>query len=169
MQKHFDDIPCSVPFPRFELEEKYGAYFTNTISWEIALALHIGVDEIHIYGVNMATDIEYQSQRPSCEYYIGLARGKGVKVYIPPESDLLKAFYSYGFEDGELSYMSQRLKKMEEEQGAKRSFFDNQINAALVERSRAEGAQGAFAQVNKAFVYPHSTWEHEREKEEKKT
>ncbi len=163
MQQHFDDIPNSVPFPRKVLEEKYGAYFTNTISWEIALATHIGVEEIHIYGVNMATDIEYQSQRPSCEYYIGLARGKGIKVYIPPESDLLKCFYQYGFEDGELSYMSQRLKRMEDEQAQKRQHFDNQINISLVERSRAEGAQGAFAQVNKAFVYPHGSWEHLKE------
>lgn len=166
MQKHFDDIPNSVPFPRREIEEEFGAYFTNTISWEIALAIKIGAEEIHIYGVNMATDIEYQSQRPSCEYYIGLARGKGIKVYLPPESDLLKAFYSYGFEDGELSYMSQRLQKMEAEQAAKRQMFDNQINSGLIERSRAEGAAGMAAQINKAFVYPHSSWEHERENKE---
>jgi len=167
MQQHFDDIPNSIPFPRKVLEEKYGAYYTNTISWEIALAMHIGVEAIHIYGVNMATDIEYQSQRPSCEYYIGLARGKGIEVYVPPESDLLKCFYQYGFEDGELSYMSQRLKRMEDEQTGKRNHFEMVLQNGIVERSRAEGAQGAFAQVNKAFVYPHSTWEHEREKKEK--
>jgi hypothetical protein len=168
MQRHFNDIPCSVPFPRKVLEEKYGAYFTNTISWEIALALHIGVDEIHIYGVNMATDIEYQSQRPSCEYYIGIAKGLELatgkpKIYVPPESDLLKCFYQYGFEDGELSYMSQRLQRMEQEQAAKRQHFDIQINNSLVERSRAEGAQGMAAQINKAFVYPHGSWEHLKE------
>ena len=163
MQQHFEDIPYSIPFPRKVLEEAYGSYFTNTISWEIALATHIGVDEIHIYGVNMATDIEYQSQRPSCEYYIGLARGKGIKVYIPPESDLLKCFYQYGFEDGELSYMSQRLKRFEEEMTTKRQHFDTQINMGMIERSRAEGAAGAFAQVNKAFVYPHGSWEHLKE------
>ena len=163
MQTHFDDIPNSVPFPREPLEEAYGSYFTNTISWEIALATYIGVEEIHIYGVNMATDIEYQSQRPSCEYYVGIAKGKGIKVYIPPESDLLKCFYQYGFEDGELSIMSQRMKQLEEEQGAKRQHFDNQVNLSMIERSRAEGAQGAFEQVNKAFVYPHSSWEHTKE------
>jgi len=164
MQEFFTDIPMSIPFPRKPIEEKYGSYFTNTISWEIALAMDLGAEEIHIYGVNMATEIEYQSQRPSCEYYIGLAMGKGIKVYIPPESDLLKSFYAYGFEDGELSYMSQRLKRATEEQAAKKVHFDGQLNACLIERSRAEGAEGAFAQVNKAFVYPHSTWEHEQEK-----
>ena len=166
MQKHFDDIPNSIPFPRDAIKEAYRIYYTNTISWEIALAIQIGVDEIHLYGVNMATELEYQSQRPSCEYYIGLAEGKGIKVYIPPESDLLKCFCDYGFEDGELSMMSQRLKSFEEEQSAKRQHFDNQLNNSLVERSRAEGAQGAFSQIQKAFVYPHASWEHIEQKKE---
>ena len=55
------------------------------------------------------------------------------------------------------------MKQMEEEQNTKRNMFDNQLQTSLVERSRAEGAQGAFAQVNKAFVYPHSSWEHPKE------
>jgi len=160
MQEHFEDIPNSIPYPRELMEDTYGSYFTNTISWEIALAMHMDhVEEIHIHGVNMATDLEYQSQRPSCEYYIGMARGKGKVVYLPPESDLLKCFYQYGFEDGELSVMSQRLKRMAEEQGAKRQHHDVQVNGNLIERSRAEGAQGAFEQVLKAFVYPHQSWE----------
>lgn len=162
MQQHFQDIPNSIPFPRKVLEDAYGAYYTNTISWEIALATHIGVDEIHIYGVNMATEIEYSSQRPSCEYYIGLARGKGIKVYIPPESDLLKCFYQYGFEDGELSMMSQRLKKMEAEQAAKIGMHEEQVRLHQIEQYRAEGARGAFSQVSKAFVYPHGSWEAEK-------
>jgi hypothetical protein len=162
MQKHFADIPNSLPFPRRELEEAYGAYYTNTVSWEIALATHIGVKEIHIYGVNMATDIEYQSQRPSCEYYIGVARGKGIKVYVPPESDLLKCFYQYGFEDGELSMMSQRLKRLEDEQSAKWNTHTEQVRLHEIEKYRSEGARGAFAQVQKAFVYPHGSWEAEK-------
>lgn len=162
MQKHFPDIPNSIPFPRKKLEEAYGAYFTNTISWEIALAMSIGVKEIHIYGVNMATEIEYSSQRPSCEYYIGLARGKGIEVYIPSESDLLKCFYQYGFEDGELSIMAQRLKRLEDEQEAKWKTHNQQVDLHSIEKYRAEGARGAFAQVQKAFVYPHGSWEAEK-------
>lgn len=162
MQRHFADIPNSIPFPRAILEEKYGAYFTNTISWEIALAMHIGVEEIAIYGVNMATDVEYTSQRPSCEYYIGLARGMGIKVYLPPESDLLKCFYQYGFEDGELSIMAQRLKRLEDEQAEKRRVHEEQVHLHSREQAVAEGARGAFAQVRQAFVYPHGSWEAER-------
>jgi hypothetical protein len=98
-QEVFPDIPKSVKFPKDELVEKYGRYFTNSISWEIALAMELGFNEIHLYGVDMATSEEYGDQRPSVEYFVGLARASGIKVYVPPESDLLKCFNLYGFED----------------------------------------------------------------------
>lgn len=66
MWEHYDDIPSSVRFPKEEivnwLREKgfNGArYFTNSISWMIALALYEGFEEVHVYGVDMATDSEY--------------------------------------------------------------------------------------------------------------
>jgi len=46
----------------------------------------------------MATYTEYATQRASCEYYIGVAIGKGIKVFIPPQADLLKTKFRYGFE-----------------------------------------------------------------------
>ena len=46
-----------------------------------------------MYGVDMAQDTllaaEYSEQRPSCEYFIGLAEGAGIRVDIPGGSDLL--------------------------------------------------------------------------------
>jgi hypothetical protein len=38
-------------------------------------------------------------QRPSCEWLIGLAQGRGINVVMPPGSDLLKASHLYGFDD----------------------------------------------------------------------
>ena len=96
MIQHFDDIPSSIPYPWQHIIEKYGTYFTNTISLQIALAIDLGFKEIHLYGVNMANDEEYASQRPSVEYFVGLARGAGITVYIPDESDILKSWTIYG-------------------------------------------------------------------------
>jgi hypothetical protein len=97
-------IPNAVPYPRKRIVDKYGNYFTNSISWEIALAIDMGYKEIHIYGVDMAQDAiqnsEYSWQRPSCEFYLGWARGAGIDIYIPPTSDLLKTGELYGIEDG---------------------------------------------------------------------
>ena len=77
---------------------KYGDYFNNTVSWVLAFAMSEGFKEIHIYGVDMATHSEYGHQRPSCEYFIGLARGMGIKVVLPKESGLLRTKYLYGLE-----------------------------------------------------------------------
>ncbi len=105
MQKHHDDIPSSVAYPLddiikwFEDKGHNGArYFTNSISYMIALAIYEGYKEIHIYGVDMAHDSEYAFQKPSCEYLIGIAEGMGIKVHVPCESDLLKAGKLYGYE-----------------------------------------------------------------------
>lgn len=54
---------------------------------------------IAIYGVDMAQGTEYAAQRPSCEYFLGLARGMGIQTFIPAASDLLKNLALYGAED----------------------------------------------------------------------
>lgn len=93
-----DWLPDAKLFPARELMAKYGDYFNNSISWMIAFALHEGATHIGLWGVEMAVGDEYGHQRPSCEYYIGLARGMGVDVYIPPQSDLLFCVNQYGLE-----------------------------------------------------------------------
>jgi len=166
MQKHYDDIPQSVPFPKQQIIDKFETnYFTNTISWEIALAMLIGVEEIGLWGVDMATDIEYASQRPSVEYFVGLARGAGIKVYIPPESDLLKNAYLYGFEDGELSVFSTKLKAYQEQQDQGIAAIQPQINNGVAAINQKIGAKEAINYILRAFVYPNGNFKSEHPKE----
>ncbi len=119
MQQHWDEIPMSIQYPLIPvvqhfgstlgwfnqpdfqgmLTRQYDAYFTNTISYMMALAIMEGFEEMHVYGVDMAVDSEYHHQRPSCEFFLGIAVGRGMKVYIPPEADLLKTRFLYGFEE----------------------------------------------------------------------
>lgn len=102
------DIPAALPYPLEVIKawcesRKFKPYFTNSISYMIAMALfehcHFGdcYNTIGIYGVDMAANGEYQKERPSVEYWIGLAQGLGVEVVLPKESELLKARF-YGFE-----------------------------------------------------------------------
>ncbi len=102
MHQRWEDIPPSVAYPKEELEKAFpdGQYQTSSISWMIALAMLEKFEEIHVYGVDMAQDTEWAEQRPACEYWIGLARGMGIKVYVPPTSDLLKAIGQYGWPEG---------------------------------------------------------------------
>ena len=102
MVKKYDDVPNSVPYPIEEACRYFDTrYFTNSISMMIALAIMEEFTEIHVYGVDMSVGVEYIEQRSSCEYFLGFARGKGIKVYLPPESDLLQTAFIYGFQDKE--------------------------------------------------------------------
>lgn len=116
MREHYEEIPDCTVFPRMEIVDRFGTYFTNTVSWMIAYALGVGVAELGIFGVDMAQSGEYANQRPSCEYYLGWAAGLGVKTYVPEESDLLKARLLYGF-DSDLQGMAlkwtQKRKELE--------------------------------------------------------
>jgi len=99
MQKVHEKIPNSMPYPLQEVIDKYGRYLTNSVAYMLALALFHEYKEIGVYGVSMEHDTEYGRQRASCEYWIGLARGMGVKVDIAASSDLCKAYYLYGYEE----------------------------------------------------------------------
>jgi hypothetical protein len=99
MNKKYEEFPDANVFPYNDLVSKYGNYFTNTIAWLIALAIEQEPEEIGIWGVNMACDTEYFHQRPCCEYFMGIAEGKGIKVTIPESSELLKGTHLYGVED----------------------------------------------------------------------
>jgi hypothetical protein len=99
MQRHEPDIPMSVPFPVNELLTKFRRYFTNSISWMIALAIWEKFSTIAVYGVDMAQDSEHMYERPSVEYFMGYAEGAGSKLVLPEKSDLLKSMFLYPFED----------------------------------------------------------------------
>ncbi len=119
MQDHFDTIPASVKLPREELnawfaqrgaphvcaptvpEEGWFAadYYTSTVSFMLALAIMQGRPEIRIYGVDLLQDEEFNYQRAGCEYLIGFARGMGIPVFVPEQSAICKANYTYGFSE----------------------------------------------------------------------
>ena len=88
--------PTSVEFPKEEIIERFGDYQTNSISLMIGHAIMEGATHIGVYGVDMATGSEYAAQRPSCEWMLGIAKGMGIEIDIPLQSDLLKTPGIYG-------------------------------------------------------------------------
>lgn len=108
------EVPSAVVYPKREVFEWFDKlmqnqegqpvhYFTNSVSWMLALAIHEGATEIALFGVDMAQHgtglkSEYAHQRPSVELWLGIAAGKGIKVTIPKESDLCKTPFLYGYD-----------------------------------------------------------------------
>ena len=101
MQEAYEDIPNAIRYPVEKVVDNLGFdYFNSSIAYLMGMALLEGADKIGIWGVDMA-DLEpvpgdpsyiseFAYQRPNMEYLIGLARGRGVDVYIPERSPLTK-------------------------------------------------------------------------------
>ncbi len=100
MQREYPDIPNAIRYPIERVSECLGDYFNSSLAYLVGLAIAEEADRIGIWGVDMADlesapgDPSYVSefayQRPNMEYLIGFARGKGIDVYIPPESPLVR-------------------------------------------------------------------------------
>lgn len=116
LQEARPDVPHSIAFPFDDISKQFNIFpdrnesnMTNSISWMIAMAIAEGFEEIHIYGVNMTHSSEYGSQKPSCEYYLGLAKGMGIKIFVPLESDLLKSYFKYGKDEEKQTEILKRI------------------------------------------------------------
>lgn len=108
-KREWMDIPTAVEVPRREIEQlwKHGDYHTSSVSWMVGYAILKKYKEIHVYGIDMASNTEYMFQRPACEAWLAYAEGLGIKTYTPPESDLFNTVAQYGF--GEQSAFRQYL------------------------------------------------------------
>jgi hypothetical protein len=84
-------------YPFDEVAKTCGAYWESSIAYITALAIHEGAEAIGLYGVDMDAASEYGYQKPNMEYLIGLAKGKGIEVFIPDSSPLLKFSGKFGY------------------------------------------------------------------------
>lgn len=119
-----------------------GDYFASSIGYMLGLAIIDVFEEIHMYGIDLITDSEYSYQRPNTEYLIGVARGLGKKVYIPPNAALCKFSHRYGYEkpppEGIITtdMMKERIKE-----------YDNKWQKAMAEFYTSDGARQESRQI----------------------
>jgi hypothetical protein len=91
MEEVHPDIPASTRYPYQEVVTMLGGtYLTSAPAFMLALAIYQGFELIKIYGIDMASETEYQDQRPCFEFLLGFAIGHGIKVWLPPDCPLLK-------------------------------------------------------------------------------
>lgn len=131
-------LPDATPFPLDELVKKFGRYFTSSIAYMIAYAIHQEPDVIGLWGIDMLGEEEYGNQRPCCEYFLGIARGMNIPIIMADESPVLRAERLYAFEHTALSAglntmrgeLQQAIKGMEaNERKARdeRKFYEGQM------------------------------------------
>lgn len=98
MVDKFPDIPNSVRYPIEEMAAKFSDYFYSTISYMLAYAIANGYTEIGLWGIDLSHDSEYEYQKPSAEYFLGVAQGLGITIHLPSQTALLKGMYRYGYQ-----------------------------------------------------------------------
>lgn len=112
-QRVYEHIPSSIAFP---LEEMPFKYFGNSIDYMIAYAVHLGATIIDIYGVAMLAGTEYFHQKPSLEFWIGYARGKGIDVNIHEPTNVcknLRGLYGYDWDEEDMPHVLNRPENKE--------------------------------------------------------
>ena len=145
-------ISHAVPFPIDRILQTYHPYFTNSVSWLLALMIEMQFTQAQIYGVDMAQDsilqAEFAEQRPSCEWLIGMAQGKGIKVVLPPGSDLLKSSHLYGFsEDAHYQKLLARLQELSQRKEGVRGEMNGAQNHANEMQARINQLDGSMQEV----------------------
>jgi len=125
MQEKFKQFPSSMKYPLEQMKKQYGDFFTGTPAYMMALAIHQGFERIELYGFDMASNTEYEKQRDSMEYFIGMAEGMGIEVYIPEDSPLLKGrlYALEGSEIGLRQLMEFRVRSLETQLKVKRAKY----------------------------------------------
>lgn len=148
--EHWPEFPTGELYPKDAMLEKFGPwFFTSSLSWMFALAIHQGASEIALYGVDMSAQEEWEGQRSGCHYFISVARAMGIKVHIPHESDLLRPPPLYGFR--EIDPMHVKLLCREGE-------LKSQFQAAEAEMQAARDKYFFFKGALEDNTYQMKTW-----------
>lgn len=120
LNREYSEFPEATTYPIQKICDFVNAkYFNNTISYMIAYSMWLFGDkltDIALVGVDMAGKTEYAHQRPCCEFYVGMAKGKGIRIHLPEGTPLLNSSHLYGFEKLPNYMVSSRnkLKELEE-------------------------------------------------------
>lgn len=91
-------IPTAVRFPLEACIQIGADYFTSTVAYLVAWAIHQGYKRIELYGIDLVVGTEYEHQKACAEFWLGLAHGRGIEINLPPQSALVKHTHRYGFE-----------------------------------------------------------------------
>lgn len=106
-------------------------------------------DVIGLWGVDMAAHEEWADQRPGCHFFVLEALRRGIKIYTPRESDLLRPQPVYGISEWDHSYIKATA-RMRELNGRR----EQKQQAIAAETQGAQFLTGAIDNMN----YMIKTW-----------
>lgn len=92
-----EGYPGLVAFPLQEVlnakhDSNGGApYFNSTAAYAIAYAIHIGVKQISLFGLDYTMPNAHHAEqgRACCEFWLGIAAARGIEITVPETSTLM--------------------------------------------------------------------------------
>ncbi len=81
-------VPSSRSYPMGAIPR---AFFTGTIAYALALAIHMEYSIIEMYGIEADHGSEYASTRDALFYWMGRAEGRGIRVKLHESNKLFDA------------------------------------------------------------------------------
>lgn len=148
MLDKYPEYPSSIRFPIEAVTERFGSYFTCGPAYMIALAIFVGAVEIQVWGMDMRHDTEYSAQRPCTEWWLGIARGLGIRVVVPEQSALLgqgQPLYGYEEAAGAWAELQRALLARRKEAAAERQKF---LEAQEQAMAQVHAFDGAIAEID---------------------
>jgi hypothetical protein len=100
-------------------------------------------DIIGLWGIDMAAGEEYAYQRPGCQNFVLEAMRRGIGIYLPPESDLMRPKPVYGISEWDHNYikLTSRAREMNQKMTGHRKMVEENTQQMI-------GAQGEILALN---------------------
>lgn len=103
------EFPCMVEYPLEDvINDLKSAYFNNSVAYAVAMAIHLNVEELFIFGADYNYNDgnkSFELGRGCVEFLLGIAIARGIIVSVAQNSSLLdtniphdKRFYGYPYE-----------------------------------------------------------------------
>jgi len=89
-------------YPLEEIVEKFqSVFFTSTICYMLAYALHLGYNKIDLYGIDHVGANSYTFEKPGVDYWVGRIQQSGGTVTTPLGSAVCRTIdgklYGYNY------------------------------------------------------------------------
>lgn len=94
---------------------------------------------------------EYGPQRPSCEFHLGIAAGLGISLTIPPQADLLKTRFLYGFQEREQVAWEAKIQGIMDGMSARKAKAMSQLEISQRQVQQYIGAEEAVKEVSRIW------------------
>ena len=88
-------------YPIDKIKKKYGEYFCSSFAYMIVYAIEKGYENIKLIGIDYditGTMREDLIERANLEYYLGVAKGKGIVIDTEECPMICRSMFLYGYE-----------------------------------------------------------------------